>query len=134
MQKLPLWLGDGKWDLIHFNFGIHDRASAPADYAKRLEQIVVKLKATGAKLMWASTTPLAGKYTEDTGVDPMVAFNAAAAEVMEKHGIPTDDLHAAATPLVPSMQGADGCHFNGQGYQVIGKAVADRIAEVLGLE
>jgi len=134
LRKLPVWLGDGKWDLIHFNFGIHDGRSQPEDYAKRLEQVVVKLEATGAKLLWASTTPLAGKRVADTGVDPMVAFNAAAAQVMAKHGIPTDDLHAVATPLVPTMQGADGCHFKGQGYDVIGKAVAKRIAEELGLK
>lgn len=133
LAKLPVWLGKGKWDLIHFNFGIHDRASKPQDYAKRLEQVVEKLEATGAKLMWASSTPLTGKYASGPGGDPMVAFNAAAAEIMKKHGIPTDDLHATAAPLVATMQGPDGCHFNGKGYQVIGKAVAKRIAEELGL-
>ena len=32
LKKLDIWLGDGKWDVIHFNFGIHDRA----DQAGRL--------------------------------------------------------------------------------------------------
>ncbi len=58
MKKLDVWLGDGKWDVIHFNFGIHDRAAKPADYEQRLETIVTRLKATGAKLIWASTTPI----------------------------------------------------------------------------
>ncbi len=132
LRRLPVWLGKGKWDLIHFNFGIHDRRSKPEDYATRLEQVVEKLEATGAKLMWASSTPLRGKYANGPGGDPMVAFNAAAAEIMKKHNIPIDDLHAVATPLVPTLQGPDGCHFNGQGYQIIGKAVAKRIAEELG--
>src|SRR5690606_1319408 len=25
LNKLDVWLGSGKWDVIHFNFGIHDR-------------------------------------------------------------------------------------------------------------
>ncbi len=39
-------------------FGIHDRATQPADYEQRLESIVTRLQATGAKLIWASTTPI----------------------------------------------------------------------------
>lgn len=48
----------GKWDLIHFNFGIHDRATPIADYRTRLAEIVDRLAATGAKLVWAATTPI----------------------------------------------------------------------------
>jgi hypothetical protein len=28
VQKLDAWLGEGKWDVIHFNFGIHDQSYA----------------------------------------------------------------------------------------------------------
>ncbi|NOX80280.1 MAG: SGNH/GDSL hydrolase family protein, partial [Deltaproteobacteria bacterium] len=69
LRKLHIWLGDGKWDLIQFNFGIHDRNSKPDDYAARLEQIVKRLKATGARLVWASTTPLSGKMLGKTKSD-----------------------------------------------------------------
>ena len=31
LTKLDVWLGEGKWDVIHFNFGIHDRATPEAD-------------------------------------------------------------------------------------------------------
>ena len=26
-KKIDIWLGEGKWDVIHFNFGIYDRAT-----------------------------------------------------------------------------------------------------------
>ena len=58
LKNLDIWLGEGKWDVIHFNFGIHDRATPLADYRKRLEGIVVRLKKTGARLIWAATTPI----------------------------------------------------------------------------
>ena len=54
LKKLDVWLGNGKWDVIHFNFGIHDRATPPAVYEQRLETIVARLQKTGAKLVWAS--------------------------------------------------------------------------------
>src|SRR5690606_25554132 len=37
LKKIEIWLGDGKWDLIHFNFGIHDRNTPIPDYLQRLE-------------------------------------------------------------------------------------------------
>ena len=78
LKKLDVWLGDGKWDVIHFNFGIHDRATKPADYEQRLETIVTRLKATGAKVIWASTTPI----PPDTKDGP-----AAAEAIVEKNRI-----------------------------------------------
>ena len=132
LRKLAVWLGDGKWDLVHFNFGIHDRNSKPDDYAERLEELVVKLKATGAKVVWASSTPLSGKLSPQG--DSMVKLNEVASGIMEKHGVPIDDLHAAATPILDTMQGTDGCHFNGEGYEVLGRAVADCILRELGSE
>jgi hypothetical protein len=32
IKNIEVWLGDGKWDVIHFNFGIHDRNTPLADY------------------------------------------------------------------------------------------------------
>src|SRR5690349_3471397 len=55
LANLEKWLGDGKWDVIHFNFGLHDlkyvddagkntapdkghQLAAPEQYEKNLEQ------------------------------------------------------------------------------------------------
>ena len=51
--------------MIHFNWGLHDlkimadgkRQVEPEDYEKNLRALVAKMKATGAKLIWATTTP-----------------------------------------------------------------------------
>lgn len=83
LRKLDIWLGQGKWDLIHFNFGIHDRATPPEVYEQRLEALVGRLQKTGARLMWASSTPLpAGleQYRQAVGGVPhrqYVAWSAA---------------------------------------------------------
>src|SRR4051794_35686897 len=54
VAHIDQWLGDGKWDVIHFNWGIHDlkimedgkRQVEPADYEKNLRGLVAKMKAT----------------------------------------------------------------------------------------
>ena len=47
LKKLDAWPGDGKWDVITWNFGIHDRKTEPAVYRKNLETLLGRLRRTG---------------------------------------------------------------------------------------
>ena len=110
LAEIDKWIGNTKWDLIHFNWGLHDlkfmgpngenlfpkekggKVQVPIDqYAANLDKLTARLKKTGAKLIWRNTTPIPsgskGRYPGDS-----VRFNEAAAKVMKKHGIPTQDL------------------------------------------
>lgn len=131
LKNLDIWLGTGKWDLIHFNFGIHDRNTPVPDYQQRLEQIITRLRQTGATLLWASSTPCPdtsdGKYHSA----PIVERNTAAAHVMQQHAIPVNDLFAAITPHLSTMQNPDDVHFNAQGYDFLGQTVATAITAAL---
>lgn len=126
------WLGSGKWDVIHFNFGIHDRATPLADYEQRLETLITRMKATGARLIWATTTPV----PTETGYGPaatqaIIERNEAAARLMTKHGIAVDDLFTFITPHVAKAQLPKDVHFNGVGYGLLGGKVAECIEATL---
>jgi hypothetical protein len=127
LKKLDVWLGDGKWDLIHFNFGIHDRATPLADYEQRLEKIVARLRKTGAKLIWASTTPIPRDDVKKQSPESIVERNAVAARVMRKHGIAVDDLFTLITPHLATAQNPHDVHFTAKGYQLLGGQVAESI-------
>ena len=127
LRNLEVWLGEGKWDVIHFNFGIHDRATPAADYAKRIEEIVTRLEKTGAKLIWASTTPIPDDPAHKQTAQSIVEKNALAAEVMKKHGIPTDDLFTAISPHLAKLQNPNDVHFTGEGYEFLGAKVGEAI-------
>jgi hypothetical protein len=131
LKNLEVWLGEGKWDVIHFNFGIHDRGTPAADYVKRLEEIVTRLEKTGAKLIWASTTPIPDNPAQKQTAQSIVEKNALAAEVMKKHGIPTDDLFAAMTPRLAEFQPPLDVHFTGAGYDFLGAKVGESVLSVL---
>ena len=131
LKNLEVWLGDGKWDVIHFNFGIHDRGTPAADYVKRLEAIVARLEKTGAKLIWASTTPIPDNPAQKQTAQSIVEKNALAAEVMKKHGIPTDDLFAAMTPRLKEFQPPLDVHFTGAGYDFLGAKVGESVLSTL---
>ena len=131
LAKIEVWLGDGKWDVIHFNFGIHDRGTPPADYEARLEKIIERLQKTGAKLIWASTTPIPDDPAQKQTAASIVERNKIAAEIMKKHNIPTDDLFAAVTPHLTEYQPPNNVHFKEEGYDFLGKQAGAAIEAAL---
>lgn len=144
VESLDEWLGTGKWDVIHFNWGLHDVKRmkdgkmngsgewqvAPDIYRKNLETLVGKLKATGARLIWATTTPVpegaGGRVKGDE-----VKANAIAAEVMRANGVAVDDLYARVLPQLQQHQRPANVHFTGEGYAFLAGQVADGILEAL---
>lgn len=129
LKKIDIWLGDGKWDVIHFNFGIHDRKTPIADYTQRLEKLVERLKETDARLIWASTTPIPDDQAKKQTAASIVERNQAAAEIMAKHDVATNDLFLAITPRLHELQNPNDVHFNAAGYEFLGQRVAEAIEQ-----
>ena len=150
LANLKSWLGDSKWDVIHFNWGLHDLKymgpnnenqadpKAPTshqqvrlpEYEKNLAELVKQLQATGAKLIWCSTTPVpedaAGRIAGD-----LKKYNEAAARVMQAAKIPTDDLCSHAQAKLKEIQLPANVHFNPPGYRYLAEKVAASIREQL---
>jgi lysophospholipase L1-like esterase len=151
LAQIETWLGDGKWQVIHFNWGLHDLCyrnpelktpgqrdkvngtlSVPlTEYEKNLETLVERLKQTGAKLIFANTTLVpegeAGRFPGDE-----VKYNAAAQRVMEKHGVPINDLHATTQAFPPAMfAGPGNVHFSAEGSAKLAGQVVAHVAQAL---
>jgi acyl-CoA thioesterase-1 len=143
LAKLDKWLGDSTWDVIHFNFGLHDlkldaqgkQQVPPEQYEKNLRELVKRLMATKAKLIWASTTPV-----PDAQVSPprknadVIAYNAIARKIMEENGVAVDDLYEATLPHLVQIQQAANVHFNAAGSDVMARAVARIVKAALKKE
>ncbi len=141
VANLDRWLGTGKWDVIHFNHGIHDlkfmpdgkRQVEPADYEANLRAIVAKLKATGAKLIWATTTPIPdGELTPARKFGKVPEYNDIAAVVMKENNIAIDDLNAHITPRIADLQNPNDVHYKAAGYEFLAQQVASEITKALG--
>jgi len=135
IKNIDAWLasgpGGGKWDVIHFNFGIHDRNTPVADYVSRLEQIVERMKRTGATLVWATTTPIPDDPEKKQTASSIVERNEAAAKVMQKHGVGVDDLYAFIEPHLAEVQVPKDVHFTANGYDMLATQVAETILGTL---
>jgi len=132
---LELWLGKERWDVIHVNFGIHDRVTDAATYKSNLVTLMKQLQATGAKVIWARTTPASPTATPGPKVftaEQCTAVNTVADAVMQDCGIVTNDLYTLMAPLVKTMQRSGDAHFTDEGYNVMGKQVASSVLTALG--
>ena len=150
VARIEDWLGKEKWDLIHFNWGLwdmygweyHKEDRSPEAYGKRLESLVGRLKKTGAKLIWATTTPacpanettMERRFKQAIRISPELErrYLDVALDVMKKHGVEINDLHAFMKPRWKKYAIADNnVHFTKLGSQKLGEQVAKAIQSVL---
>jgi lysophospholipase L1-like esterase len=140
VANIAKWLGTSKWDVIHFNWGIHDlkympdgkRQVEPADYEANLRSLVATLKKTGAKLIWATTTPIPeGELNPPRKFGQVKEYNDIAAKVMSENGVAIDDLNAHITPQLATMQNPRDVHYTSAGSEYLAKQVAEEIGKAL---
>jgi acyl-CoA thioesterase-1 len=137
------WIGDEKWDLIHFNFGLWDwygwkqnKKATAQSYAKSLEGIVQKLKSSGAKLVFAVTTPPCigpeKKVQFIVSEERAEEFNRAALAVMKKYGVAINDLYSLIGKDRAKYQlGANDVHYNDAGHDLLAAQVSKIITKEL---
>ena len=147
LARLDEWLGDTKWDVIHFNHGLHDlkyvdengknatvetgRQQIPIDqYEKNLDELVVRLKKTGAKLIFANTTPVPDGTKIRVKGDAKI-YNLPAERVMKTHNVPVNDLYSFAMARLDEIQRPANVHFLPEGSRLLGAQVTKEIIKAL---
>lgn len=141
LAHLKEWLGDKKWDVIHFNFGLHDaklppegiRHAPPDVYEKNLRELVKQMQATGAKLIFATTTPVpnGGIISPTRRFGSVDEYNAIALKVMKETGVAIDDLNTLITPHLAKLQNPNDVHYSKEGSALLAKQVAESIEKAL---
>lgn len=141
LEKIDEWLGKGRWDVIHFNWGLHDlkrlqpdRCQVPLEqYEANLKRLVARLERTGAVLVWATTTPVPeGAQQRDPADVPRYAE--AALRVMRDNHIAVDDLFAFAQPRLADIQLPKNVHYTPDGSAELAKPVVASILKALKRE
>ena len=149
LAEIDKWLGKRKWDLIHFNWGLHDLkymgkdgsnlvpkekggvVQVPiSDYEKNLAKLVVRMKKSAKQLVWRNTTPIPpgskARYVGDS-----VKYNEAATRVMKKNGIPTLDLFSPSKKNMKDWMKKADVHYYPHGSQALAEIVANDVLERL---
>lgn len=147
LKKIDEWLGSGRWDVIHFNWGLHDlkyvnrdgkpvppvqgkRQAPPKQYARNLERLVRRLKRTGATLIWRPTTPVPqGAFARVPGDE--IVYNRIALRIMKNYGVQVDDLNGLILSKPVPHSRPNNVHYTRAGYQVLANHIAATIKKAL---
>lgn len=130
-SELTTFLAEAKFDVVHFNIGMHGWDYSEDDYRQYLPELLAAIRkgAPNAKLLWASTTPVRKDKLPGPTNDRVLARNRIAREFFEKQGIPVDDLHALMADH--SDLHSDDVHFNPEGSALLAGQVAASIQKLL---
>ena len=145
VEKIEKWLDNKQWDVILFNFGLHDlvhkdkdnkydvngTTAVPLDeYRKNLEIIVGKLKETTATLIFVTTT-VVPENSSGRKVDDPAKYNEVALEVMKKNSIQVVDLYTASLTIHPQNSKPGNVHYTPEGYELLAQPLIKAIKAVL---
>lgn len=154
LEGIGEWLktgGEGKkWDVIHFNWGLHDlkymgsngenlaepgsegaypQVSMEDDVAN-LSQLHEVLKGTGAKLIWRTTTPVP-EGAQGRVVGDSAKYNELAGQVFEGTDVATHDLYSFALDRADEIQLPANVHYSPEGSKKLAEDVVRVIEEAL---
>lgn len=134
LQEISLVLDNTKFDVIHFNNGMHGWQHSEAEYQTAFPELLktIHAHAPRAKLIFATTTSLKESKPSDSQVasdERITQRNHIALDCIHGKEIVVDDLNML-------MRGhpeyhSDNVHFNNQGIQVQAQQVAARIEPLL---
>ncbi len=135
LAEVALVLDQCRFDVVHFNNGLHGWGYSEEEYQRAFPELVATLRKHGpqAKLIWATITPMrqAGKLdviAENT--KRVQARNKIAEAIVAREGIAVDDLYDLVKDH-PEYWSPDGVHFNAQGVVAQVEQVTKKITGCL---
>lgn len=149
LKKINEWLGQEKWDIIIFNWGLWDLCyrpegkpterdkvngkltTTPEQYRENLQALVNILKNTNAKLVFVTTTYVpeneTGRFAEDAR-----KYNAIAKDVMKKNGVTVNDIFKRSKKVHKEYGLApDDVHYTAEGYKELSECITGCLKSTL---
>lgn len=121
------------YDYIHFNNGLHGMGITTELYEKYYDEVICHIlqKYPPEKLGLMTVTPLSKNNDVTVPMNEKVdARNQAVLRIAAKHNLKVDDLYSVVIGK-SEIRTADGYHYLDEGYELLGRAMANFILENL---
>lgn len=124
------WLATGHYSVVHVGVGMWDLLACEpqgvtplSDYLQNLQTILDAIRASGARPIFATITPVLpdNKYC----VDPALVkqYNDALRSMMQSQGVQVDDLYGDMLPYQSQYHLPQDIHFDNAGYEFLASEV-----------
>jgi acyl-CoA thioesterase-1 len=146
LENQDLWIGDTIWDVIHFNWGLHDlkyllnnvldtageQVVPVEEYTVNMDSIVRILEKVGTHLIFATTSDIPSEAAGRIQGDEVI-YNDAALSVMDNYpDVMIDDQYTLCVEECEHNSESD-VHYTAASKQIQASQVATKIKEALGL-
>lgn len=137
LAEIELVLQHKKFDVIHFNNGLHGFDYTEQEYIRDYPKLHTLLKkyAPEAKLIWATTTPVRDNEELDK-IAPrnrqVIERNRLVAEYLQGKDVQINDLYALLIDRADYFNKGDGIHPNQAGTKILADQVSKVLKEALG--
>ena len=131
LTEIRAFLGQARFDVVHFNIGMHGWAYSEDEYRTHFPELVdtIRKLAPGAKLIFATTTPVRKDANNGPQNDRILTRNTIARAYATRENIALDDLHTLMLPFTDLH--TDDVHFSAEGSRKMAAQVAESILKVL---
>ena len=125
---------DSRYDVIHFNHGLHGIHLSKRGYASRMKKLLCRLEKQSNVLL--TTTMVV--YTADNKRlhskwnKRVQERNEVVWDLAKEKGYAVDDLYAVSLTIDKADRSTDGTHYESAGYETLAQSVANSIKKVLG--
>ena len=152
LEKIDEWIGDEEWDIIQFNWGLHDLcyrhpdskvygnrdkikgtlAVTLCEYTVNLDSLVRFMRATtDARLVFVTTSYVPeyeyGRFRED-----VPRYNAVAIKVMQNYSVLVNDIYEISMEIhTDYCLDTNDVHFTKEGYEELSKPIIKVLEEEL---
>ena len=135
LDQVGLVLAEQKFDIIHFNNGMHGDGYREQAYAAALPLLLARLRrdAPNARILPGTTTDVRERNNLENILPKtarMIRRNELVAAFAQREKIPINDLFALIQDH-PEYHLADGVHFNEKGSEALAEQVASEIRKLL---
>jgi hypothetical protein len=146
LDSLEVWLNNKQWDLITFNFGLHDMVYKDEqnkydvvngkltvsldEYRKNLNLLVSRLKNSTKTLLFVNTTVVPENSSGRKAEDP-AKYNEVALDVMKKNNVRIIDLYTPSLTIHPKTSKPGNVHYSAEGYEMLADVLVKSIKEAI---
>lgn len=129
MKFLDIYLTETKYEVIHFNNGLHSLGASKDTWGKRLREVfnLIRKRQPQAKVIWCSSTPL----KDPSLTEKARGLNEIAAKLAKEFGFTVNDLFARLDPLDRNENWRDVYHHKGELVVQEAKWVSDAVLDAL---
>ncbi len=135
LDQVGLVLAEHKFDVIHFNNGMHGDGYSEETYAAALPPMLARLRrdAPGARIVLATTTDVRERNNLDKVLPKtrrMIRRNELLTAFAKRENLPLNDLFGLIQDH-PEYHNADGVHFNEKGSAALAALVVSAVSQLL---